>query len=194
MPSPTSPPFDPAAAAATSSRPAADAKAPGTDGPAAGAANDFRASVDSVRAAATSAIGTIGERLGEIREFAGYYVDTKTDAVKVKLTTYGIYAGLGVVGGIVGVAALATAGVLIVRGMAEGLGAAFGHQWLGDLVTGLGLVLLLAVGGLVTLKILTASFKRKMVAKYEQRRQDQRSRFGTDVHQRGHEVGYPGHR
>ena len=142
-----------------------------------------------MRATAKSTFAKVADRLGEIRDYAGYYAETKTDALKVKATTLAVYAALGVVGAVVGLAALATAGVFLVSGLAKGLTALFGGQaWLGELVTGLGLLVLLGVGAFIGLKVLTGSTKRKLMAKYEQRHQDQRAKFDTDVLQRSREA------
>src|SRR5688572_18703309 len=61
------------------------------------------------------------ERLGEIREYASYYVSTQTDSVKSKLTWIAIYAVLGMIGAVVGLAVLATVGVLLIVGLAGAL-------------------------------------------------------------------------
>jgi len=175
MPTST-PPSDPGAAAtSTEPHPSADS-------------DSVKRKMNEAKAAAKSAFATMTERFGEIREYASYYFSTKTDALKNKITMLAIYAVLGIVAGVVGLAVLATAGVLLVRGIAEALGAAFGKQWLGDLVTSVGLLVLLAGGAFIGLKVLSGTFKRKLMAKYEQRHQEQRERFGTDVFQRSREA------
>lgn len=191
----TTPPYDPAAAAATSTRPGPDPRGgtpppPGRDpaADASAAAAEAKAAFDEVRATAKSTVAKVADRLGEIRDYAGYYADTKVDAIKAKATTYAVYAALGIVGAVVGLAALATAGVLLVSGIAHALAALFNSVWLGELVTGLGLLALLGVGAVVGLKVLTASTKRKLMAKYEKRHQDQRAKFGADVLQRSQEA------
>ena len=178
--SPSTPQSDPAAAATSTQPPPASSSATTADDDVKAA---FREAKESVKASAA----TLSERFGEIREYASYYFSTKTDALKSKLTWLAIYAALGIVGVIVGLAVVATAGVLLVRGIAHGLGAAFGRPWLGELVTGLGLLLLLGLGIFIGLKVLTGTFKRKLMAKYEQRHKDQRERFGADVLQRARE-------
>jgi len=131
---------------------------------------------------------SILERLGEIREYAGYYVSTQTDAIKNKVTWLVVYAVLGIVGAIIGTAALATIGVLLINGIAGGLAALFGGRvWLGQLVTAVLLLGLIGIGAFVGMKMLRSSLKRKLMAKYEQRHQDQRKRYGSDVLQRAAE-------
>lgn len=127
------------------------------------------------------------ERLGEIREYSSYYVSTKTDAVRNKLTWIAIYAALGVVAAVIGLAVLATLGVMLISGIAGGFGELFGRAWLGQLVTAAGLLLVLGLGVMVGLKVLQRSVKRKLMARYEQRHQEQRRRYGSDVVQRSSE-------
>ena len=133
-------------------------------------------------------MASILERVGEIREYVSYYAETKTDGFKQSATWAGIYAALGVLGGLIGAAVLITATVLLVNGIAGALAALFNHtEWLGQLVTGLLLLGLFAGGVVFGLKALRGSFKKKLRAKYEQRHQEQRARFGADVPQRARE-------
>src|SRR3954462_40778 len=79
-----------------------------------------------------------GARLGELKEFASYYVAAKLDAWKVTGRNLGIYAALGIVGLIAASAIITTAAVLLLVGIAWGLGALLWHQyWLGALLVGL---------------------------------------------------------
>jgi hypothetical protein len=147
-----------------------------------------KAKLEEAKATAKSAFATIGERFAEIREYASYYASTKTDAIKNKITWIVVYAALGIVGGVVGLAVLATAGVMLVKSIGTALNRAFDSLWLGDLVTAVGLLVLLGVGVVVGMKILSGTFKKKLVAKYEQRHKEQRERFGADVQQRSREA------
>jgi hypothetical protein len=107
------------------------------------------------------------------------------DGWKASLRNLGIYAGLGLVGAIVGGAVLATAAVLLLIGIAHGLGDLLWDKWwLGDLIVGL-LILGGATAGIIFgLKYLTGSFKKQLVAKYEDRQRQQRTNFGHDVEER----------
>lgn len=127
------------------------------------------------------------ERIGEIKEYGSYYAATQVDAVKAKATWLVIYAVLGIVAAIIGTAALVTVGVLLIAGIAGGLGELFGRLWLGQLVTAILVLAIIGVGAVVGMKVLRGSLKRKLMAKYEQRHQDQRRRYGTDVPGRAQE-------
>ncbi len=92
---------------------------------------------------------------------------------------------LGIVGAIVGGALMATAAVLLLVGIAHGLGDLLWDKWwLGDLIVGL-LVLGGAAAGIIFgMKKLTGTFKKQLVAKYEDRQRQQRINFGHDVEER----------
>ncbi|HEX8915697.1 MAG TPA: phage holin family protein [Humisphaera sp.] len=136
------------------------------------------------------AVAAAFERFGEIREYAGYYASVQADAMKSKATWAGVYAALGLLGAVIGMAVLATAAVLFVTGLAGALSALFGTgPWLGQLIIGFLLLAGVGVGALVGIKVVRTSLKRKLMAKYEQRHQEQRERFGADVVQRSREEG-----
>jgi hypothetical protein len=129
-----------------------------------------------------------GARLGELKEFASYYVAAKLDAWKVSVRNLGMYAALGIVGLITASAIITTAAVLLLVGIAWGLGALLWHQyWLGALLVGL-LVLGGIGGGIIFfMKRLTSTARKQLVEKYENRQRDQRINFGEDV--RGRRAG-----
>ena len=132
-----------------------------------------------------------GARLGELKEFAAYYVAAKLDGIKVTLRNVGIYAGLGIVGLIAGSAIISTAAVLLLVGLALGLGDLLWDQyWLGALLVGLLVLGGLAGGIIFGMKKITNSSRKAMVEKYENRQRDQRIHFGEDV--RGRRAGSTG--
>jgi hypothetical protein len=144
-----------------------------------------RSGNESNSASPADAFKDAAARIGEIKEYAGYLVAAKLDAWKTTFRNLGIYAGLGLVGAIVGGALMATAAVLLLVGVAHGLGDLLWDKWwLGDLIVGL-LVLGGAAGGIVFgLKKLSGTFKKQLVAKYEDRQRTQRINFGHDVEER----------
>lgn len=79
---------------------------------------------------------TFGLRVPRMRKDLQCLVAAHTDRVRASIRQLAIKAALGVLAGIVGIAVLATAAVLLVRGIAGGLAAAFGIAWLGDLLAG----------------------------------------------------------
>lgn len=128
-------------------------------------------------------------RFAELKEYVGYYIGAKLDGAKITLRNVAIYVVLGVVGGIVGVALLIAATVMLLNGLAGAIGAIFNPDkpWVGNLVMGL-----LLVGGAVSvvifgLKSITGSSRKRTIEKYENRKRDERGAFGHDVQQRAAE-------
>ncbi len=124
----------------------------------------------------------ISLRLREVIEFASYYASAQADRLKLTAINLAMFAILGAVAAFVGVAVVLTAGVLLVVGVAGGLGALFGGRlWLGDLVTAVVVLGALLAGTVVVFKMVTGSTRRKLVSAYEQRKSQQRTNLGTDV-------------
>ena len=162
----------------------------GTNGGSAGGGSNGGAADGAPKPTFKEAVAAAFERFGEIREYAGYYASVQADAMKTKATWAAVYAALGVLGAVIGVAILATAAVLFVSGLAGALSALFGTgPWLGQLIVGFLFLALVGVGAVVGIKVVRTSLKRKLMAKYEQRHQEQRERFGADVVQRSREEG-----
>jgi hypothetical protein len=99
-----------------------------------------------------------------LRREIARYASVQADRVRGAVRRTAIAVVLGVLGAIAGVALLATAVVLLVVGLAGGLAAAFGSAWLGNLVGGAA-VLLLVAGGLAF--ALRRDRKRRMRALVE---------------------------
>jgi hypothetical protein len=138
--------------------------------------------VDDEPPAATTGVSVIALRVRELIAFAAYYVAAQVDRFKLTAINIAMFVILGAVAAFVGVAVVLTAGVLLVVGVAGGLGELFGgRRWAGDLVTAVVILGVLLGGTVVAFKIVTKSTRGKLVAAYEQRKREQRSSFGTDV-------------
>ena len=133
------------------------------------------------------AVKEAASRFAELKEYAGYYVAAKVDGIKVSLRNIAIYAALGLVAGIVGIALLIAATVMLLNGLSGLIAEIFPERWEhwgGDLVLGL-----LLVGGAVAavvfgLKSITGSSRKRTIEKYENRTREERRVYGHDVHQR----------
>jgi uncharacterized membrane protein len=129
-----------------------------------------------------NAFGAIPTYVRELGAYANHYVSAKLDAVKLSLRNAVILSVAGVLAGVLGAAVLATAVVLLLTGIAHGLGAAMGgRNWLGELIVGAVVIAVFAAVVRYALGRLKAAVRREMVRKYEAARQQQRSRFGHDV-------------
>jgi hypothetical protein len=121
--------------------------------------------------------------IGEYKEYASYYMATKIDGIKGSLRNVGIYAGLGIAGLMAFSALITTAVALFLVGAAMGLAHIFDppKYWLGALIVGLAVLVLVGVGAAVGLSKANAGFRKATVDKYEQRKRWQRGQFGRDV-------------
>ncbi|MDB5292674.1 MAG: hypothetical protein JWL69_3915 [Phycisphaerales bacterium] len=128
------------------------------------------------------------KRLAEVREYIAYFISAKIDGLKVTARNIGVYAALGVLGLIACGAVVVVSVVLLLTGVAHGIGAALGGMyWLGDLIVGALVLIALSIGVVMALKKLTNTSRKTLVQKYESRKRDQRLRFGHDVRQRARE-------
>lgn len=121
--------------------------------------------------------------IGEYKEYASYYMASKFDGIKSSLRNVGIYAGLGIAGLMAFSALITTAVALFLVGAAMGLAHIFDppKYWLGALIVGLAVLVLIGVGAGVGLSKANAGFRKATVDKYEQRKRWQRGQFGRDV-------------
>lgn len=144
-------------------------------------------------AAAEAALRDAMSRLGELKEYASYFVAAKVDQYKVSAQKAAISKGIGVAAAVVACAAIVTAVVLLLGGMAEGVGALAvywigpGWQWLGPTIVGLIVLSAGALGALLGPKWLSRRTRAKLVAKYAERRRRQRAKYGHDVAERARE-------
>lgn len=152
---------------------------------------ETRASADAPAETPGEAFHEAMAKVAELREYAGYFVSAKVDALKLGLRNAGIYAALGILGAIAGASFIVIAAALFLIGCAHGLGAAFGgRDWLGDLIVGVVVLAIVAVGAMMGLKMVSGSSRKKTVEKYETRQHQQRCSYGHDVNQRAAE--HPG--
>ncbi|HEV8291428.1 MAG TPA: phage holin family protein [Tepidisphaeraceae bacterium] len=123
--------------------------------------------------------------ISEYKEYASYYLATKIDGIKASLRNVGIYAGLGIAGLMAFSALITTAVALFLVGGAMGLAHIFDppKYWLGALIVGLAVLILIGVGAAIGLSKANAGFRKATVDKYEQRKRWQRGQFGRDVEQ-----------
>jgi hypothetical protein len=136
------------------------------------------------------AVKEAAAKLGEVKEYAGVLIAAKLDALKLSLRNVALYAVLGIVGGMVAIGMLITAGVLLMTGLAGLIGEIFPEKWEdwgGPLVLGL-LIVGVAVGGvLFAMKSITGSSRKRTIEKYENRKRDERFAYGHDVAERARE-------
>lgn len=119
--------------------------------------------------------------VAELREYLAHFISAKFDAIKASAKNVAIYALLGLVGLIAAATILITATVLLLIGMADGIGAIFDRPFVGKLIVGALVLGAIFGGGLFFLKRRSAAAHRQTVAKYEAMQQRERTQFGRDV-------------
>lgn len=125
------------------------------------------------------------KHLAELREFALYYLEARTDQARVVVRRVLMRLALFAVVGLLGLVVIAAALVLALYGLSEILDAALGsHSGAGKLVVGCGTVLAAYVVGRVALGRMNQSTLQQTRRKYELRHEAQRTKFGEDVPQR----------
>jgi hypothetical protein len=134
-------------------------------------------------------IDGVGRLVGELKEFTSYFISARWDGIKLSIRQVVINSILILLGLCIVAAFVVMGVVLLLDGMADGLGVLFGGRpWLGKLVAGGVLLGLLACGTILGMKRFIAKSRQKTVEKYESRKDQQRARFGRDVRQRSGEA------
>ena len=147
--------------------------------------------VDDERSPA-DAFKDLGSQLGEIKEYATYYLAAKADGIKASFRNLALFAVLGILGLIAGGAVVVTAVVLLLTGIAGAIGNVFRYDplvppdrtWVGEITVGLVILGAMGIGTMMFMKKFTAASRERTVKKYESRQQQQRIRYGHDVHER----------
>jgi hypothetical protein len=118
--------------------------------------------------------------LTELQTHVNHYVQATADGLRLTARQLALKAALGVLGLVVGVAMLVTAAVLALQGAAGGIAAALGGRiWAGQLITGLTLLLLVAVAAWWLTSSMTKSSRRKTLEKYERQHEYEQARLAA---------------
>ncbi len=157
-------------------------------------APDDHSDGDSATAAAREAAGLAAEQfkaaaaaLAEIKAYAAQWASATASSYVALARNLVLLAALGAILAVAGVAAVATAAVLATVGLAELLSREVfhGRTWAGNLVVGVGLLLLIVGGGYLTITLLSGGSKRKAAKAYQTRLDRQRDAHkGWDAERR----------
>ena len=124
-------------------------------------------------------------RIGELREYAGYYVAANVDRLRLIGRSALMWGILGVVIGAIGVSIVIAASVMLVVSLSTGLGQLLdGRIWLGQLIVSAAILLFASGGVWLALWISLRKYQRMLIQKYERRKQEERTEYGTDVEER----------
>jgi hypothetical protein len=134
---------------------------------------------------ASQAFGDATRRIAEIREYILYYLAVQADSARLAARKAIFLVVLGILGLLTAGSAVVVAVVLLMSGIAGGIGEALGKRfWLGDVIVGIVFLGALAIAGKFGLSMMTGSSRKTTVQKYELRKHEQRVQFGHDVKQR----------
>jgi hypothetical protein len=129
--------------------------------------------------------------LQELRRYAVYYVTAQADASKAKIRKAVITAVLGVLGALAGSVVVIMCVVLLMLGISNGISALLGgRDWAGELITGVGILTLIALGAVMAANRVKSSAKKKTLDKYAAVRREQQVAFDRRAAQRTSEAGW----
>jgi len=140
---------------------------------------------DAAGASTAHPLDPLVKHLAELREFSLHYVEARKDQAKASAKRFMLLAGLVCVGGVIGIALVATSTILVLAGLATVVGDVLGNRaGVGQLVVGGST--LLACSGVVWIVLSRRSWiaRKETQQKYERRHHAQRVRFGEDAAQR----------
>jgi membrane protein implicated in regulation of membrane protease activity len=127
-------------------------------------------------------------RIGELREYALYYVAANIDRLRLSARAAVVWCVLAVVASLIAVSIVATASVLLVVSLSTGVGELMGARtWLGQLVVSAAILLAASGGVWLVLRRRLNNYRRTIVEKYELRKEEERAEYGTSVEQRAKE-------
>jgi hypothetical protein len=134
-------------------------------------------------------LGDVTQRIREVVEYANQYIETRKDSLRATVRGLIWKAALGVVAGVAGITIIVVAAAYLMSGIAHGLGRLFGGEdWLGELITGLAIFLILSGVAFFAIKSLTKKARERTIKKYERRQQQQRERFGHSATDRAQQL------
>jgi hypothetical protein len=131
------------------------------------------------------ALNDVQKHLNEVVEYASLYLAAKADAIKLQFRMMGMWAALGMLGGMAAAAFIIYASVLLLSGLAGGLAVLLdGRLWLAEIIVGAAVLLLIAGTIYFAMNTFVSAARLSTERKYEQRQAQQRLRFGTNARER----------
>ena len=131
---------------------------------------------------AAEALNQLLRQVTELYTYVLHFVTAKADGIKLTVRQAVMWAVVGILGLIAASSALVTAVVLLLTGLAGGLAVAFDSEvWLGKVVVGFLLLVIIALGTLVGLRMQQRKSRLKKVQQYAERQLQQRATFGRNV-------------
>ena len=134
------------------------------------------------------ALRHLQQQIEELQAYFTHFVSAKVDGFVLSSRQIALWTALGILSLIALAGLIITAIVLLLGGAAAGFGLLFGGRlWLGQVVVGGGLLLLLALSILVGMRIWRHKSRQQKVQQYDERQLQQRAAFGRSVADRATE-------
>jgi protein-S-isoprenylcysteine O-methyltransferase Ste14 len=147
--------------------------------------NPATASVEAHNAAASDAqeaLHTLLPQGLELYAYFSHFVRAQIDILKMSGRQIVLRAAVGSLGAILVVSALVMGVVLLLSGLATGVGTAVGGaMWLGQVIVGLGVLILFGIAILIGWSCMQHRSRIQKVQDYAERQQQQRLQFGHSV-------------
>ena len=131
---------------------------------------------------AQEALHTLLQQGVELYAYVSHFIQAQLDLLKVSGRQAALWAVIGILGAIVAVSALVMAVILFLTGLSSGVGAAVGGVlWLGQLIVGLGLLILFVIVVLIGKSRIQGRAYTQRVQDYAERQQQQHLQFGRSA-------------
>jgi hypothetical protein len=138
---------------------------------------------------AAEALHLLQQQFGELRAYFSHFANAKIDELKSSGRHIALWIIMGCVGAVALITMIMVAVVLLLTGLATGLGMALGNTlWLGQVMVGLGLLILCALVALLGCRRVHSRARTERVQDYAERQLRQRAQFGHSVADRAHET------
>jgi hypothetical protein len=134
------------------------------------------------------ALRRLQQQVGELQAYLTHFVSAKIDGLVLSARQLALWAVVGVVGLTAAMGLVVTAVVLVLVGAADGFAQLFGGRWwLGALVVGGGILVLLALGIFIGMRTWQSRWRQQKVQQYDERQIQQHATFGHSVADRATE-------
>ena len=125
------------------------------------------------------------EHLAELQMLVGHYLRARADQITARARMLALWLAVGIIGLIMGLAFVATAVVLVLRGIAMWLAWLGLPDWAADLITGVVCIVAVAAFLAIGYFVQNSAFRRKRRDDYQHFRARFRAKFGRSLDEAG---------
>ena len=131
---------------------------------------------------AAEALDQLLTQAAELYAYTVHFVSAKADGIKLSARQVVVWAVLGMLMLITATSVIVTAIVLLLTGLAGALAVVVESElWLGKVIVGFLLLVIIAVGTLIGVRMQQRTSRHKKVQQYAERQLQQRTAFGRNV-------------